>query len=53
MIGAHPDDEDTSLLAALARGMGVETAYLSLTGKDPQTMICTTADGARVQGKGE
>ena len=31
MIGAHPDDEDTSLLAALAHGMGVETAYLSLT----------------------
>ncbi len=31
MIGAHPDDENTSLLATLARGMGVETAYLSLT----------------------
>ena len=31
MIGAHPDDEDTHLLAMLARGMGVETAYLSLT----------------------
>ncbi len=23
MIGAHPDDEDSSLLATLARGMGV------------------------------
>jgi len=34
MIGAHPDDEDSSLLAALARGMGVETAYLSLTRGD-------------------
>jgi LmbE family N-acetylglucosaminyl deacetylase len=31
MIGAHPDDEDTALLAALSRGMGIETAYLSLT----------------------
>ena len=34
MIGAHPDDEDSSLLATLARGMGVETAYLSLTRGD-------------------
>ena len=34
MIGAHPDDEDSSLLAVLARGMGVETAYLSLTRGD-------------------
>ena len=34
MIGAHPDDEDSALLAALARGMGVETAYLSLTRGD-------------------
>ena len=34
MIGAHPDDEDTALLSTLARGMGVETAYLSLTRGD-------------------
>ncbi len=34
MIGAHPDDEDSGLLAALARGMGAETAYLSLTRGD-------------------
>jgi LmbE family N-acetylglucosaminyl deacetylase len=34
MIGAHPDDEDTNLLAWLARGRGVETAYLSLTRGD-------------------
>src|SRR5688572_24029425 len=34
MIGAHPDDEDSALLAALARGHGVETAYLSLTRGD-------------------
>ncbi|HSM04230.1 MAG TPA: PIG-L family deacetylase, partial [Longimicrobiales bacterium] len=34
MIGAHPDDEDTALLTALARGMGASTAYLSLTRGD-------------------
>jgi len=34
MIGAHPDDEDTPLLAVLARGMGAQTAYLSLTRGD-------------------
>ena len=34
MIGAHPDDEDTQLLAWLARGQHVETAYLSLTRGD-------------------
>ncbi len=34
MIGAHPDDEDTGLLTSLARGRGVETAYLSLTRGD-------------------
>ena len=33
-FGAHPDDEDSALLAAMARGMGVETAYLSLTRGD-------------------
>ena len=40
MVAAHPDDEDTSLLAALARGSGVETAYLSLTrGEGGQNLI--------------
>jgi LmbE family N-acetylglucosaminyl deacetylase len=34
MIGAHPDDEDTDLLTTLARGLGAETAYLSLTRGD-------------------
>ncbi|HEX5829354.1 MAG TPA: PIG-L family deacetylase [Gemmatimonadaceae bacterium] len=34
MIGAHPDDEDTNLIAWLARGRHVETAYLSLTRGD-------------------
>src|SRR6185369_8115535 len=31
MIGAHPDDEDSSLLTYLARGEDARTAYLSLT----------------------
>jgi LmbE family N-acetylglucosaminyl deacetylase len=34
MIGAHPDDEDTRLLAWLARGQHVDAAYLSLTRGD-------------------
>ena len=40
MIGAHPDDEDTSLLTALALGYGVQTAYLSLSrGEGGQNLI--------------
>ena len=40
MIAAHPDDEDTGLLAALAHGMGAETAYLSLSrGEGGQNLI--------------
>jgi LmbE family N-acetylglucosaminyl deacetylase len=34
MIGAHPDDEATELLAIFARGMGIRTAYLALTRGD-------------------
>jgi LmbE family N-acetylglucosaminyl deacetylase len=33
-VAAHPDDEDTQLLAYLARGRGYRTAYLSLTRGD-------------------
>src|SRR5207245_2962548 len=33
-VAAHPDDEDTALLAWLAQGRGVRTAYLSLTRGD-------------------
>ncbi|MBA2339897.1 MAG: PIG-L family deacetylase [Pyrinomonadaceae bacterium] len=29
--GAHPDDEDSALIATLARGQGARVAYLSLT----------------------
>jgi LmbE family N-acetylglucosaminyl deacetylase len=32
--GAHPDDEDSGLLAYLARGLQARTAYLSLTRGD-------------------
>ena len=40
IIGAHPDDEDTPLIAWLARGRGVETAYLSLSrGEGGQNII--------------
>jgi LmbE family N-acetylglucosaminyl deacetylase len=34
MIGAHPDDEDTQLIAYLATGKHIETAYLALTRGD-------------------
>ncbi len=33
-IAAHPDDEGTNLIAWLARGRNVETAYMSLTRGD-------------------
>ena len=33
-IAAHPDDEDTNLIAWLARGRNAETAYMSLTRGD-------------------
>lgn len=40
MIAAHPDDENTGLLAYLARGRKVRTAYLSLTrGEGGQNVI--------------
>jgi LmbE family N-acetylglucosaminyl deacetylase len=40
MIAAHPDDENTALLALLARGRKYRTAYLSLTrGEGGQNLI--------------
>ncbi|MBA2293333.1 MAG: PIG-L family deacetylase [Gemmatimonadales bacterium] len=40
MVGAHPDDEYNDLIALLARGRGIETAYLSLTrGEGGQNLI--------------
>ncbi len=40
VVGAHPDDEDTSLLTFVRRGMGGEAAYLSLSrGEGGQNLI--------------
>jgi LmbE family N-acetylglucosaminyl deacetylase len=40
VVGAHPDDEDTSALALVARGQGGEAAYLSLSrGEGGQNLI--------------
>src|ERR1700736_2306309 len=40
MIAAHPDDENTALLAYFARGKKVRTAYLSATrGEEGQNLI--------------
>ena len=40
VIGAHPDDEDTELLVILSRGLGAQTAYLSLSrGEGGQNLI--------------
>src|SRR5579871_203315 len=42
MIAAHPDDENTALLAYLARGRKLRTGYLSLTrGEGGQNLIGT------------
>src|SRR6185295_2769523 len=40
VIAAHPDDEDTSLIALVSRGLGGEAAYLSLSrGEGGQNLI--------------
>ncbi len=42
VIGAHPDDEDTSALVLVSRGEGGEAAYLSLSrGEGGQNLIGT------------
>ena len=42
VVGAHPDDEDTELLALVAQGMGGEAAYLSLSrGEGGQNLVGT------------
>jgi LmbE family N-acetylglucosaminyl deacetylase len=39
-IAAHPDDENTAFLAAMAKGRGMRTAYLSVTrGEGGQNLI--------------
>ena len=40
VIGAHPDDENSDVLAYLSRGAGAQTAYLSLSrGEGGQNLI--------------
>ena len=40
VIGAHPDDEDTTLLTLVGTGLGGEAAYLSLSrGEGGQNLI--------------
>lgn len=42
MIAAHPDDENTSVLTYLEKGLGIRTAYLSVTrGEGGQNLIGT------------
>jgi len=46
-VGAHPDDEDTALLAAMARGTGARVGYLSLNrGEGGQNGIGPELDDA-------
>ena len=47
MVGAHPDDEDTELLTILARGQGIETAYLSLTRGETEGRTSSARSSAR------
>jgi LmbE family N-acetylglucosaminyl deacetylase len=44
-VGAHPDDENTALLAWLAKGRKVRTAYLSLTRGDGGQNLIGTEQG--------
>ncbi|MDT5156082.1 MAG: hypothetical protein QOH51_439 [Acidobacteriota bacterium] len=44
-VGAHPDDENTAMLAYLARGRGLRTAYLSLTRGDGGQNLLGTEKG--------
>lgn len=45
-VAAHPDDENTTLLAALANGRLVRTAYLSLTRGDGGQNLIGSEQGA-------
>ena len=45
MIAAHPDDENTALLAYFARGRKVRTGYLSLTRGEGGQRGKTIVDG--------
>ncbi|HYE15276.1 MAG TPA: PIG-L family deacetylase [Pyrinomonadaceae bacterium] len=45
-VAAHPDDENTALLAYLAQGRGVRAAYLSITRGDGGQNLIGTEQGA-------
>ena len=47
-VGAHPDDENTSLLALLSRGRMVRTVYLSLTRGDGGQNLMGSDTGERL-----
>jgi LmbE family N-acetylglucosaminyl deacetylase len=44
-VAAHPDDENTAMLAYLAQGRGVRTAYLALTRGDGGQNLIGTEQG--------
>lgn len=46
LIGAHPDDENTALLASIARGRRARAAYLSLTRGDGGQNLVGSEQGA-------
>ncbi len=46
MIAAHPDDENTAVLAYYARGRKVQTAYLSAHPREKVDRICWAANKA-------
>src|SRR5207253_1008685 len=47
-VGAHPDDENTSLLALLSKGRMVRTVYLSLTRGDGGQNLLGSDTGERL-----
>src|SRR5579872_1968644 len=47
-IGAHPDDENNRLLAFLARGRALRTAYLSITRGDGGQNLIGSEQGAEL-----
>jgi hypothetical protein len=50
MIAAHPDDENTALLAYLAKGRHIRTGYLALTrGEGGQNLIGYWRHGALME----
>src|ERR1700749_2366580 len=48
MIAAHPDDEQTAVLAYFARGRHMRTAYLSLTRGEGRQNLIGSEQGAQL-----